>query len=599
MKKFWPPPKSDSLIASLIFILALTIFWLSPVHQLTDSNFSMLLSESLIHHRSFALDAYDIPRHPPRYDDHAYKNGLMYQLEIVGPHLYYYMPLGSSVLSAPFVAVFNALGIYASNPDGTYNSYGEETIETILAALLMALLASIIYFTARLMLPRLPSALIACGAAFGTQVWSTASRALWSDTWAILLLGIAVYLLLAMETTRRKLHPIFLATLLAWSYFVRPTNAVSIIGITIYLLIFYRRAFIAYAATGALWLALFVLYSWANFHQLLPNYFKASRLSFNSFSTAFAGNLISPSRGLFIFVPILLFIAYLLARYTKHSPHRRLVMLSLVIIIIHLIAIAGFPHWWGGLCYGPRFTTGMIPCFALLAILGLAARRKAHKDSASPSSNYARAESVVGLVLLILSVLMNARGALAQETWGWNQWPTNVDDVPQKIWDWREPQFLAGLLKPPLPREFPLLQGRINFASPEAQKFLWYGWSWDEAQQRWSDGREAAVIFALDETKESALQMRAGPFLAQGILKRQRVDLQLNGVQLGEITLDSNEAKVYSIVLPQSTLKRENILTFKFPDAASPKSLKLGDDMRRLAIRVEWMELEPQTGARQ
>src|SRR5207245_624029 len=155
---------------------------------------------------------YNIPRLAPRYHDNTFKNGEIYQLEIVGPHLYYYFPPGSSLLSLPYVALMNAFGVSAAKPDATYNPEGEETIETSLAAILMAALSFIVFLTARLALPRSWSAIVALGGSFATQIWSTASRALWSDTWAILLLAIVVWMLLAQETNRHKLNPILLAT---------------------------------------------------------------------------------------------------------------------------------------------------------------------------------------------------------------------------------------------------------------------------------------------------------------------------------------------------------------------------------------------------
>src|SRR6266705_4122537 len=138
--------QKDYLLALSIFAVALLVFWFSPVHQITDSNYSMLLSESLIKHRSFALDYYKIPRFSLRYHDNTFKNGEMYQLELVGPHLYYYLPPGSSILSLPYVAWMNAFGISAANGDFSYNREGERRIEAGLASLLMALLACVLYF---------------------------------------------------------------------------------------------------------------------------------------------------------------------------------------------------------------------------------------------------------------------------------------------------------------------------------------------------------------------------------------------------------------------------------------------------------------------
>ena len=587
--------KKDWLAAAFIFVAALMVFRFSPVHQLTDSNYSMLLSESLLKHQTFALDNYHIPRLPPRYHDNTYKNGEIYQLELVGPHFYYYFPPGSSVLSIPFVAVMNAFGISAANTDGTYNPDGEEKIETILAAILMAGLASIFFFSARLALPLSWSVIIALGGAFGTQVWSTASRALWSDTWAILLLGVVIWMLLAQETNRRQLNPLILATLLAWAYFVRPTNVISIIAITIYLFVSHRRSFLWYAVTGSLWFAGFVAYSWYNFHQLLPKYFLPGRLSFGSFWTAFAGNLVSPSRGLFVFVPVLLFSFYLLLRHREHLPFKGLTLVALAVVAAHLIVIAGFVPWNGGFCYGPRYTTSLGPWLVLLAIIAVKGMLSSREFASVKRATVWRTQLAAGAVLLIAGIILNARGAISQETWAWNSWPTSVDKAAGKIWDWRQPQFLAGLVHPSLPRDFALLEGRINFASTDADKYLWYGWSWHEAAIRWSDGDEAAVIFALDKTSDAVLQIRMGPFLAPGILDRQTVDVSLNGQGIQQIVLKDDEARTFSLSVSKDVLKNKNILTFKFANAARPKYLGTSGDLRKLAIRVEWIEFKSQS----
>ena len=113
----------------------------------------MLLSESLLHHRSFELDHYAIPRGEPKWFRYYFRNGDIYQLEVVNGHLYHNFPPGSSVLSIPFVAVMNALGISAANADGTYNPEREERIEKIIAAILMAGLVCLFFFLARLVLP--------------------------------------------------------------------------------------------------------------------------------------------------------------------------------------------------------------------------------------------------------------------------------------------------------------------------------------------------------------------------------------------------------------------------------------------------------------
>src|SRR5947209_1134163 len=225
----------------------------------------MLLSESLIHRHSFALDSYALPRDEPVWFGDYFKYGNIYQLEVVNGHIYYYFPPGSSLLSIPFVAVMNSFGISATSADGAYNLRGEATIEAIISALLMAGLAVIFFYLARMVLPKSWSMIVALGGVLGTQVWSTASRSLWTDTWGSFLLGFVVLMLLGAATNRIRLKPILLATLLSLMYIVRPTFAVHIIAITVYVFLFFRSIFLRYAIAGAAWFVALGLYSWLLF----------------------------------------------------------------------------------------------------------------------------------------------------------------------------------------------------------------------------------------------------------------------------------------------------------------------------------------------
>jgi hypothetical protein len=584
--------RSNLIASGLIFAAAFSIFSFSPLHQVSDSNYSMLMIQSLLEHRSFALDHYSIPRLAPVEGDYTYKNGGIYQIELVGTHLYYFFPQGSSVLSVPYVALANALGISAANEDGTYNAAGEIRIETGLAALLMALATVIFFLTSRLILPMGWSLVAALGGALGTQIWSTASRGLWSHTWATFIGAIVVYLLLAAETGKRRLSPILLATLLSWAYFVRPTANVSIIAITVYVFIRYRPVFLRYIATGGAWFALFVAYSFNLYGKPLPSYYAANRLTFTVVLPALLGHLVSPSRGLFIYVPVLCFVAYLLIRYRRYVARRRVVWLTLFVIVGHLIIISGFVHWWGGFCYGARLTTDLVPWFVLLAISGVEAMLSWRKQELTNSSTVAgHLQTVVGAILLAASIFINERGAFARETETWNVYPVDVDQKPGRLWSWREPQMLAGLVRPPLPGEFPKIDNQIDFSSSGSWKYLWYGWSAPEPEIRWTEGKEAALVFSLDTISEKTLKIKLVPFLVENKHGEQRLNLTLNGRHLQTLVLTRNELQVYEVVLPRDVLQEKNILTLGLPDAVTPKSLKVNDDIRLLGVAIAWMRL--------
>lgn len=583
----------DFIIALAIFLATFLIFWFSPVHQVTDSNYSMLLSDCLLRQRTFALDACDVPFLEPRSHAKYVTNGGIYQQEIVRNRIYYFFPVGSSVLSIPYVAIARGFGVSPRNTDGSFNMLGEIAIELSLAAILMALLTSLFFIISRMLLPLGWSVLVALAGSLGSQIWSTASRGLWSHTWSTLLAGCVVYILMAHETGRRRLCPIVLATLLAWLYFVRPTNSIVILGVTGFIALCYKHSLLKFLSAGAVWLLGFIYYSWHNFGQLLPNYYRADRLLFDVFPTALKGNLISPSRGLLVFVPITLFVAFLLMRYWKYRPVPRFTWLALFVVFATLTVISGFAHWWGGASFGPRFSTDAVPWLVLLGIIGVRAMLNWREQNQPSLVNWS-VQLACGAILLVASIFINSRGALSLETWRWN--PGDVSQLGNKLWDWRQPQFLAGLIAPPLDRDYaPISVDRqIDFTKPEqSNQYLWYGWSNAEKDLRWTEGREATLVFALNNTSDLTLKMKVLPFIREGLIDQQRILIDLNGTPIDSVLFSQNQDAELSVSLPGNLLRRENILKFRLPDAASPELLKISTDQRMLGFAIYWIELKP------
>lgn len=376
-------------------------------------------------------------------------------MQPVNGHLYYNYPVGSSILSIPFVPVLNAFGLSPVRADGGYDPDGELAMQRFVAGALMALFASLLFLTARRVLPAGWSVVVALAGAFGTQVWSTASRVLWSHTWGLLLLGLVIFLLVASERGGRRISPVLLASVLVWMYFVRPIHAIALATVSVYVLLFTydRKSFLRYALTVAGWLALFVAFSYHHYGRVLPPYYLHGGFRLGRSVTAYvlhtAGHLISPSRGLLLYVPVVLFVAYLLARYRGRVPSPRLAALALANILGVTMIVLAWGHWWGGHSYGPRLLTELVPWLALLGILGVAAMLDAAEPPADRGLRRRRSmELAVGAALLVLSVAINARGALSWDTVLWNYFPADVDRRPARLWDWSEPQMLAGAIRP-------------------------------------------------------------------------------------------------------------------------------------------------------
>ena len=325
---------------------------------------------------------------------------------------------------------------------------------------------------------------------------------------------------------------------------------------------------------------------------MLPSYYRASRLTFEHFGEALAGNLISPSRGLLVYVPVTLFIFYLLARYRRTIVFPSLLVLSLSIIVFHWIATSGFSHWYGGGSYGPRLMAGVIPWLVLLAILAVQAMLKARAESKDKPFGSWRVQNVMGIVLLLVSISMNGIGAMNPAVIAWNNKPVRVDRDTSRLWDWRYPQFLAGFILPPPPKVFPTAGAPIDFSRKSAAPYLWYGWSDAGGPYRWTEGREATVVFALEEIAAAQLRMKFTPWLVPEKLSQQRVKISLNGRPLDTLTLKESGTQEYSRALPKEILQANNILLFELPDAASPKALGINDDARTLALGVFWLEIK-------
>jgi hypothetical protein len=587
-------------------ILALTfgLFAGSPNRQVSDSHYSMLLSEHLYRTGSFALDPYfRRPLDPAKYPglrDH----GLPYQVHAHRGHVYYVYPPGSSILSIPFVATANALGVSAIGPHATYNARGEAAIQAVLAPALMAGLALLTFHQARLALPTAWSAVVALVTALGTPVWSSASRAVWSQTWGILLLAAALFLVTRAERSGRPVAAGALGTLLAWTCLVRPTFALSAGTLWLYLLSRDRRRAARVALGGLVWLGALLVYSWIHFGDVLPGYYRVGGPRFaGNVIEGLAGNLISPSRGVLVFVPVLLVVLCLAVRYRAFLSNPRLVLVAAAASGLHLIVVSAYRYWWAGHSFGPRFMMDVLPWLVLLGIYGLEARQRARATAPPARAGLReRTAAMAAALLCAVSVMVHGGGAIAEAPARWNQIPADVDQHPERLWQWTDSQalaFLRGLrgrvAAPGDAATFPryVLGRRLDLAALETRSYLESGWSRPHGAGRFTLGRSARVLFSLAEPQPAALRFRMTAFLAPGKLDRQRVTIRVNEREVGRVTVTDSEPRTVSVDLQDELLRGNNILRLVLPDATRPAAVGLGADRRRLGAFVEWLEVAP------
>jgi hypothetical protein len=435
----------------LVGMLAFTVFRLSPNRALADSFYSTLLSWSVltsgsVHLEPFlgsAVDMQGLPGFVPA-------SGRPYQIESAGGHLYYWYPPAPSVLAIPLVAGAAAFGLGPLGADGRYDPLRDVALHGWLGPVVSAAIVAVLFQIAAVCLAVPVAAGVAFAAALGSPIWSTLSRGMSSNTWLVLLLSVVALELLRSARDERPPRAVLLATLLAWGYLSRPATSIAIACITVWMVLRHPRRFVGFAITGAVWAAAFFGYSMVQFGTWLPSYYRlAATMSLAYVIPSVEGLLLSPSRGLFVYSPIVLWVAWLVIRHRRAIRFPDLALLSVAILVGTFLPVSTWRVWWGGHSYGPRLCADFVPWIFLLAVLALDARQRTLAEEATTAPSRRRLELAIGLGLALASATLHAPGALQSATLLWNERLGPEDGEPPLLWDWSHPQFLAAYRMPP------------------------------------------------------------------------------------------------------------------------------------------------------
>lgn len=413
------------------FVIPLIIYLLPPVVQISDSSYTLLLTQSIIDHASLDLSRYGIKLTPsinPFGSEFKYQP---YHFERYGDRVYYIYPIGNSLLAIPFVKLFNLFGISAVTSAGGYDKLSEIIMQKLIASFLAAMTVWMIFLVASKYLNWIVSSVISLGAAFGTAIFSTASCGLWGHTWS-LVIGATVLLMLVRLEQGEVVDEMIIGSLLAWSYFVRPTNALMILVCTIYLLTTGRVRPARLLLTGSLWLSCFLCYSWYTYGTMLPTYYRMSYFEPKIFFSGLAGITISPSRGLFVYSPVFLITLYLAASHFRQLFRHRLYVVSATIVMANIVVISSFQYWWGGSCYGPRYLTDIMPWLIYMTIVSV------RHFLTSKGQRARQSLAIISCALIGISIFNTFPGAYYVKYFNW------YDAVVQKdrfdmdlLWEWQ------------------------------------------------------------------------------------------------------------------------------------------------------------------
>lgn len=427
-----------------MFAVAFTVYAVSPVRQNYDSYLAFPTAQSALHDANLSLNEFNTPKFDTQGSMEITDNGTELNTYPWVPSMF----LAPSVLALDLA---NAVGI-GPGSHSVANGGRMDVIQQLNASVVVALVVALVFAIAFLRLDpaqslrrrRRIAGLVAFGFAFGTAAWSTASRAMWQHGPSLLFLAIAVLCAQQLLTdpdsdpARQRWLAVFLGAAVAASFTCRPTNAIAVVGLTVFVVVrlrrYVRRYFAGAFAVAVPWMMVNTL----AYGSVLPAYYRAGKVGLHDeYGLALATNLISPARGLLLFSPIVALGVFGVLERTRGELKGGLLSFDRLLLglsIGYLLASAGpSDNWWGGHSFGPRFTSDTLVFFAATATptVAMLMRRRT-------------VLTAVATALLAWSVFVNAQGGTMRSTLCWNGEP-NIDENTDRLWDWGDSQMLSGV----------------------------------------------------------------------------------------------------------------------------------------------------------
>jgi hypothetical protein len=326
-------------------------------------------------------------------------------------------------------------------------------MEKLSASLVAALSASLLYLLLRRRAAAPIALLLTLAYAFGTTTWVIGSQALWQHGMAELLVIGTLLLLTAPCTAPRALAAGLLCGLIAGN---RPPDVVLAAVLGAYGLFWAGRRAALLAAAAALPAGLVLLYNLGVAGNLAGAYGRMGKASFfqHDLLSGLGGLLFSPTRGLLVFSPFLLFLV-LAWRHLPSDRGERGLSLAMSAGVVLQVLLYAKADWRAGISWGPRYMTDLLPLLLWMLVPVVAALRGLGR--------------MCFLLAVGAAVAIEAIGAF---------WYTGATDSaifavasgPHQMraaWDWRNAPFVASLQHGLAPAEL-MIEMHGNFDAIDA-----------------------------------------------------------------------------------------------------------------------------------
>ncbi|MBD2127325.1 hypothetical protein NDI39_01240 [Microcoleus sp. ZQ-A2] len=432
-------------ITILIFILSITIYLINcRTISSGDSVPNTLLIFNFLENHTFDLDAFR--------ESYFVKNGVYYSFaESQTGHLTSAYPIGVAILTSPLYLIFYIfLKIYHIPVNLTHESFEfyRLSFEKMAAAITTAISVVFFYLASSLKFKKSVASLSTFIFAFATNTWMISSQGLWQHGGSNLCVIIIIFCLIKANYTKREKSKIIIL-IIAGVFcgllpIIRPTSTLFLVAALLYSFTIYRGSSfflilgMASAIPGLLW-------NLHYFGKLIGGYSIISHFysfTVKTFVEASLGTLISPSRGIFVFSPIILysiFGAYKVFQFRAYKDEKLMGIMTLAVFGL-FFSYCFYTFWWAGYCYGPRFMTDILPVTCYLI--------NYYIDDLSNTSNPFRNQRFIDkskillfFFMVMISFFVQIVGAFGEKGLYWSISPLKLEQYQSRLWHVKDNQI--------------------------------------------------------------------------------------------------------------------------------------------------------------